>query len=273
MTHVSETPYPSRVARRTEPAPPAPPTPPVPPPDKRLRRKVGFFRSFIGFVGEVLITVGLFLLLYIVWQLWWTSFKVSGELNASVSAFEQVNPGPDTYTEERRTDDPPIVPDMPEGEMYGILHVPGWGWERIPIAEGVSPWVLDSGYAGHYPDTQSVGQLGNFGIAAHRRAFGDTFMNIHTLEKDDPLVVETDKAFIVFRKVDDQVVLPSDTWVLDPVPGEPGEEPNKRIMTMTTCHPMYGNTERYIVWSEMEYWVPKESGRPQILEGEPKRKW
>ena len=260
MTHVSQATYPSRAAQHSEPNP-------------RPPKKRSLFRSFIGFVGEVLITIGLFLLLYIVWQLWWTSYKVSDGLNSTVSAFEDAYPGPDLYTEERRTDDPPLVGPLGEGETYGVLHVPGWDWEKIPIAEGVAKWVLDSGYAGHYPETQQVGQLGNFGIAAHRRAFGDTFMNIHTLKEGDPLVVETSEAFIVFRKVKDQVVDPSETWVLDPVPGEPGETPTKRLMTMTTCHPMYGNTERYITWSEMEYWVPKDVGRPEILRGEPKRTW
>lgn len=260
MTHVSQATYPSRSAYRSQ----SEPRPP---------KKQSFFRGFIGFVGEVLITIGLFLLLYIVWQLWWTSYKVSGDLNSSVNAFEQAHPGADDYTEERRTDDPPLVGPLAEGEIYGVLHVPGWEWEKIPIAESTAKWVLDSGYAGHYSETQQVGQLGNFAIAAHRRAFGDTFMNIHTLEDGDPLVVETSEAFIVFRKVKDQVVDPSDTWVLDPVPGEPGAAPTERLMTMTTCHPMYGNTQRYITWSEMEYWVPKDAGRPEILRGEPKRSW
>lgn len=270
MTSVSDPPFPSRLESRTE----------LPRRGEGRREGRGrgregrsFWRGLLGLIGEILITIGLFLLLYIVWQLWWSTFRISGDLRDSVNGFELSFPGPANYTEERRTDDPPLVEGLAEGDMYGILHVPGWGWDRIPIAEGVSTWVLNAGYAGHYPDTQSVGQMGNFGIAAHRRTFGDTFLNIHTLEKEDPLVVETDKAFIVFRKVDDKVVLPSETWVLDPVPGEVGVEPTKRIMTMTTCHPMYGNTERYIVWSEMEYWVPKDVGRPKILQGEPKRTW
>lgn len=258
---MQEPPYPSRVQRCQAPSSP----------QKQRSKGKRIFRGTIGFIGEVLITVGLFLLLYIVWQLWWSSFKVSGELNAAVNDFERAHPAVTEYTEERRTDDPPLVGNLSEGEMFAILHVPGWEWETIPIAEGVSTWVLNAGYAGHYPETGEPGQIGNFAIAAHRRTFGDTFLNIHTLGNGDPLVVETDEAFIVFRKVKDQVVQPSDTWVLDPVPGELGVEPTERIMTMTTCHPMYGNTERYIVWSEMEYWVPKDVGRPEILRGEPIR--
>lgn len=242
-------------------------------PPQRSQGRTGrrVFRALLGFIGEILITIGLFLLLYIVWQLWWTSYVVSGELTSSVSAFEYEHPSPAIYTEKRRTDDPPLMGDFNEGDVIGVLHVPGWEWETIPIAEGVSSWVLNAGYAGHYPDTQSVGQFGNFAVAAHRRAFGDTFLNIHTLKEGDPLVIETTDAFVVFKMMKSQVVQPSDVWVLDPAPWDPGGQPEQRLLTMTTCHPMYGNTERYIVWSEMEYWTAKADGRPEILQGEPKR--
>jgi sortase A len=40
-------------------------------------------------------------------------------------------------------------------------------------------------------------------------------------------------------------------------------------MTMTTCHPEYGNSERYIVHLRFESWTPKDTGVPQELADEP----
>ena len=220
-------------------------------------------------VADVLVTVGMFLLLYVVWQLFYTTWRVSGGIDDAITGFEDAHPGPQVYTEARYTTAPPAVGEVVEGEVYGVLHMPGWDWKSIPLAQGVAPWVLDQGFAGHYPSTQQVGEIGNFGLAAHRRTAGDSFRFIHTLQKGDPVVVETAEAFVVYEVTDYQIVAPNETWVLDPVPGETTVPATKRLMTMTTCNPMYGNYERYIVWSEMAYWTPKSEGRPEILEGEP----
>ena len=33
-------------------------------------------------------------------------------------------------------------------------------------------------------------------------------------------------------------------------------------MTLTTCHPRYGDTERYIVHARFESWQPNSAGAP-----------
>ena len=254
--------------------PPAPPPPPptpsgVGPQHAKSTTKVVRPIRPGEVVADVLVTVGVFLLLYVAWQLFYTTWRVSGGVNDAITEFEDAHPTAPVYTETRYTTDPPQVGDIPEGEVYGVLHMPGWDWKSIPLAQGVAPWVLDQGFAGHYPSTQQVGEIGNFGLAAHRRTAGDSFRYIHTLQKGDPVVVETAEAFLVYEVTDYKIVAPNETWVLDPVPGETDVVPTKRLMTMTTCNPMYGNYERYIVWAEMAYWTPKSEGRPEILEGEP----
>ncbi len=229
--------------------------------------------TVVGVFGELLITAGLFLLLFVVWQLWWTSVKVESAVAGEVAAFRAENPpAQDTaspYTDMQRTDAPPEVGDIPEGEIYALLHVPRWNYRVMPIAQGTSHYVLDYGWAGHYMETQQAGEIGNFAIAAHRRTYGNNFRRIDTLEDGDPIVVETDQAWLVYQVTGREIVNPSDTRVILPVPNEPGETPTKRVMTMTTCHPEFGNTERFIVWSEMVYWVPKSEGIPILLKDEP----
>ena len=45
-----------------------------------------------------------------------------------------------------------------------------------------------------------------------------------------------------------------------PVPDESGVEPTERMMTMTTCHPMWSARERYIVHLVFDYWMPVSDG-------------
>ena len=44
---------------------------------------------------------------------------------------------------------------------------------------------------------------------------------------------------------------------------------HERWMTMTTCHPEYGNWQRYIVHLKFESWTPKDTGVPAELVDEP----
>ncbi|WP_242491786.1 class E sortase [Actinomyces minihominis] len=255
---LAASPYPSRASR-----PPAP---------VKAKRKVSIIRETVGVIGELLITIGIFLALFIVWQLWWTSFKLEGAVHSEIATFQEMFPSSPTttedseYTDIQRTDDPPPVGDVPLDEIYALLHVPRWDYKVMPVAEGTTTYVLDNGWAGHYPETQQAGEIGNFALAAHRRTYMNNFRRIDTLEDGDPIVVETEEAYLVYEVYGREIVDPSATRVVLPVPNEPGVVPTKRIMTMTTCHPEFGNSERFIVWSEMKYWVPKSEGKPMVLD-------
>lgn len=252
-------PYPSRLERGS--SSPAP-----------ERRKKSAFSSIVGVVGELLITVGLFLLLFIVWQLWWTSFKLEGAVASEISTFQESNPPAaveSVYTDIQRTDAPPSVGDVAMNEIFALLHVPRWNFRVMPIAQGTTEYVLNNGWAGHYEETQQAGEIGNFALAAHRRTYMNNFRRIDTLADGDPIVVETKDAWLVYEVTGREIVDPTATRVILPVPNEPGVEPTQRIMTMTTCHPEFGNSERFVVWSEMKYWVAKSDGIPIILKEEP----
>lgn len=229
--------------------------------------------GFLGVIGELLITAAIVIGLYVVWQLWWTTFMVQGGVNDQIEAFQNQNPTPVVQTPpEHRTDDPPSVGDVSVPEVYGVLHVPKWNWMQIPIAEGtLQHEILDLGYAGHYVETQQAGELGNFALAGHRRTYGNNFRRVDILKPGDPIIVETKNAYLVYEMQSFEIVQPTQTSVLLPVPNHPNEVPTKRIMTMTTCNPEYGNTERYIVYSEMKYWTAKDQGKPELLWDEPTR--
>ena len=163
-----------------------------------------------------------------------------------------------------RTDDPPAFDrEVGDGEVYGIVHVPTWDWMKIPLAEGTTSYVLDQGWAGHYDMTTQPGGVGNFSVAGHRRTYGNNFRWIDRLTQGDKVVVEVDDRYLVYSMVSSEIIDatdPTQMRVVAPVIDDVSwsETPTERWMTMTTCHPEYGNWQRYIVHLKFDTGVPAE---------------
>lgn len=236
-------------------------------PAKRRRTPVSVL--VMSGIGQTMLTVGVVLGLFVVWQLYVTTWQVQGATAAAVQSFQSSTANDATATTEvQRTDPPPGVTIPAVGQTFATLHVPRWDSMVIPIMQGTNEAVLDTGYAGHYTDTQGPGELGNFALAAHRRSYGNSFRRVHELQIGDPLVVETSQAWLVYQVRSTEIVLPSQGDVIYPVPHEAKDTvPHERLMTLTTCHPEYGNTQRFIVYSKFSYWVPRTQGRPFALKG------
>ena len=218
------------------------------------------------FLVDVLVIVGSSFLLFAIWQLWWTTFKVEGEMQEQIKMFQAAHPAATGYIEVQRTDAPPIMSQPEIGETMGVLHVPKWDQMAIPVQQGTDSWILDTGNAGHYVETQLPGEIGNSAYAGHRRTYGNNFRQVHIMEEGDVVVFETNEAWLVYEVIGHEIVPPTQVEVVMPVPNEPNEEPTKRLLTMTTCDPEFGNTERFILYSEFAYWVPKDMGVPKVLE-------
>lgn len=233
------------------------------------KRKTSVSVLVMSGVGQTMLTAGVVLALFVVWQLYVTTWQVQGARAAAVESFTKSGVQEATKTtEEQRFDPPPPVTIPPFGQTFGTLHVPRWDAMVIPIMEGTTSAVLDTGYAGHYQETQGPGEIGNFALAAHRRSYGNSFRRVEELQVGDPLVVETAQAWLVYQVSSTEVVLPTQGEVIHPVPHKPKDTvPTERLMTLTTCHPEYGSTERFIVYSKLSYWVPRSAGRPVALQG------
>lgn len=223
--------------------------------------------AVLGVLGELLLTAGALVLLFLVWQLWWTDVVADREQSGIIDGLEQEW---GTVDEERiapRQEGPPPVPAAPEeGKVWATMHVPAFDRARFPLAEGVDlDSVLNVKGAGHYPETALPGELGNVAIAGHRNTYGRVLEDITRLEPGDPIVVETADAFYVYEVTESLVVAPQDVEVIAPVPGEPGAEPEAQMLTLTACHPMYSARERYIVHAELAYWTDRADGIPEAL--------
>ncbi|WP_307793759.1 class E sortase [Actinotalea soli] len=220
-----------------------------------------------GVLGEVLMTLGVLIGLFVVWQLWWTDVAAGQEQAQAVAdlGWEEPVTVPEPV---ERTDAPPVLEEPEELTTFATLQVPRWGEDYVqPITQGVGQDVLDHLGVGHYPGTAMPGGVGNHAVAAHRVTYGKPFNRVAELELGDPLVVRTEDTWYVYRVTSTEIVLPHQVEVIAPVPGEPEAVPTERRMTLTTCHPMFSAEERFIVHAELDHWMPVADGTPAALDG------
>ena len=239
------------------------------------RRRSALDRVLSGF-GELLITVGVVVALFLVWQLWWTGFDANKKAAAHTVAFHETQVDSPKTEGHPHTEDPPVPDAAAYGETIGMLIVPKWYGvtnNNMPIVEGTGSDVLDQAAAGHYPDTQQVGEIGNFALAGHRRTNGNSFLRIDTLEEGDEIVVATKDTWYVYTVSSHEIVDPTQVDVIAPVPGDQEAQPVDRYITLTTCHSLttgeWGNDHRWIVHGKFSYWMPRAEGRPASVLNDP----
>ena len=230
------------------------------------RRRSALARVLSGF-GELLITVGVVVALFLVWQLWWTGFDANKKAAAHTVAFHETQVDSPKTEGHPHTEDPPVPDEAAYGETIGMLIVPKWYGvtnNNMPIVEAA---------AGHYPDTQQVGEIGNFALAGHRRTNGNSFLRIDTLEEGDEIVVATKDTWYVYTVSSHEIVDPTQVDVIAPVPGDQEAQPVDRYITLTTCHSLttgeWGNDHRWIVHGKFSYWMPRTEGRPASVLNDP----
>lgn len=222
--------------------------------------------------GELLITIGVVVVLFVVWQLWWTNIdatrtqqevvaQVARELDDAAAPAPPAGPEPEHGT-------PPETSPPGYGEPIGIVYVPRFGKDYArPLIQGTGADVLDTLGLGHYPATAMPGQVGNFAVAGHRQSNGKVLDLIHTLEPGDTIHVRTAEAYYTYAYRGGEIVAPTETRVLAPVPSDPGATATERLLTLTTCHPRFGNTERFIGYAVLESWRPAWAGPPAEIAG------
>ena len=236
-------------------------------PSHRARRRPGLLAGALGVLGELLLTAGALLLLFLVWQLWWTDVLADREHSDIIAGLEhEWSALDDEEIAPRQEGEPPVPDTIGDTMVWGTMHVPDFDRDRFPLAEGVSlEEVLNVKGVGHYPETALPGQVGNFSVAGHRNTYGRAFEEIASLEGGDAIVVETSEAFYVYEVTESLIVMPQDVEVIAPAPGQPGVEPTGQMLTLTACHPMYSARERYIVHAEFAYWTDRADGIPEAL--------
>ncbi|WP_254792806.1 class E sortase, partial [Streptomyces sp. CC77] len=214
-------------------------------------------------VGEIFITFGVLMLLFVVYQLVWTNVQAGMEVDEAKSRI----------TEDWAKGGSDAPKAFEAGEGFAILHIPKLD-VAVPVAEGIDKEkVLDKGLVGHYAEgalktAMPADKEGNFAVAGHRNTHGEPFRYINQLKPGDPIVVETRDTYYVYEMAS---ILPqtppSNISVLKPIPDGSGFKEPGRYITLTTCTPEFTSTYRMIVWGKMVEERPRAEGEPKALTG------
>lgn len=249
-------------------------------------------RTAVRTFGEVLITLGLVVLLFVVYEVYWTDLVSAGKQRDATSALDN---SWKTKADPERKDH---FQGLGEGDGFAKMYIPAFGVDyHFTIVEGTTGADLEIG-PGHYKHTAYPGEPGNFAVAGHRVGKGAPFNDINLINSCDAIVVETQNNWFVYRAlpkaeekagwaegkgkekqcagvevlggpyadvVGQQIVTPNDGLVIAPVPGSntapsPGEQAS--LMTLTTCHPRFSDKQRLIVHAVLVKQWQKDPAKP-----------
>ena len=256
--------------------------------ESAVKRGSSPVRTVIGVAGEVLITAGVLVFLFLGWQLWIQGIALNNAQTSEASGLSESwnastvgpsapattatsTPGPTSgQAADTGTAAAPIVMAAPaETQQFAVLYVPRFGADfKRTISQGVdAKTVLNAGGAGHYEQSQMPGDMGNFAIAAHRDGWGSPFIKINELQVGDPIFVETQDGWYTYRFRDLEYVSPDGVDVLSAVPQVPAAAPTDRLITLTSCNPLYIASERIIAYGVLESFTPRSAGAPAAIAG------
>lgn len=270
--------------------PPPPVDPPSNPPSGsgapggpgRKRASAGdMIRFALRGVGQTLITAGLVVLLFVVYQVYITNYFADRAQDKVHTALV------------KQWDNAGELA-LPEGKLatadgHGIanLYIPRFGLDYAKtIVAGTGASSLDKG-PGHYDGTQLPGEPGDFAIAGHRVGKGEPFLNLDKVKAGDAIVVETQTDWYIYCVIGAataknacnpnapggnlartdangvpgrQIVSPSEGQVVDPVPSKPNATApySTAYMTLTTCHPKFVANKRMIIHAILAQKIPKQ---------------
>ncbi|MEO8888673.1 MAG: class E sortase [Jatrophihabitantaceae bacterium] len=269
-----------------DPPPPPPIDPPAGggalPPSGRPRQPRGVgdvIRFLLRGVGQTLITAGLVVLLFVVYQVYVTNYF-------SQRAQDKVH----TALEKQWANDTLALPTSKiataDGKGLANLYIPRFGNDYAEtIVAGTGASSLEKG-PGHYDGTQLPGQPGDFAIAGHRVGKGEPFLNLDKIQAGDSVVVETQTDWFLYCVIGAatpanacnpnapggnldrtdkngvpgrEVVTPSQGEVVLPVPSRPNAPMpyTTAYLTMTTCHPKFVANKRLIIHAVLARTIAK----------------
>ncbi len=245
-------------------------------PGRRSRRARRRSRAtFSSVLGELLLTAGVLVLLFVAWQMWIGDIIIDAQKNAEGAATIQEwaeAPAPEppplvegdggvTYYE------PPILPHPADAERFAVMRIPRFGDDYVKdIAGGTSrSRTLDHIGIGLYTDSKMPGEVGNLSLAGHRTTWGKPFNKLDKLKVNDAIVVETPDGWYTYRFRTLEYVKPTQTDVLADVPQMPTQQTGERYITLTACSPLYSLAERIVAYGVFEGFQPRAEGPPASL--------
>ena len=204
-------------------------------------------KRLLNLLAELFFTASALVLLFLVYQLWFTTEVAKLEqTEVAAAVLSQIN-----STEQQS--ELPLTPTLIQTESItgvGLLYIPRlqdqvWG---LPIVSGTDARALSLG-VGHYTKTELPGETGNFSIAGHRATNGEPFAYFENLQSGDLVYVQTNSGWFTYELVQNQKIQENEVWVLDDDPIGLGEQ---KLITLTTCDPRWNSTRRWAWWGVLK---------------------
>jgi sortase A len=254
------------------------------------------WRSVIGAIGRLFISLGMLLFGFVGYQLWGTGLQTAASQKALRKEFASKLQVPVTRpTTTVATTLPPttLAPTAGSGvptsaaptttttlpapaplpipeldEAFASLSIPRIGMKgdnEGVILSGVSVEDLKKG-VGHFRNTPLPGQKGNVALAGHRTTYGAPFGDLDKLQNGDPITfTNTFGEKFVYKVTAQTIVAPDDTTVL--------QTTDVPSLTLVTCDPKYTSTNRLIIRAELDIAAsgplrdptPPAAGKPEPL--------
>ncbi|WP_242911079.1 class E sortase [Actinomadura terrae] len=197
-------------------------------------------------LGELCITAGLILMLFVTYELWGTGQYTRAQQDRLGRELMDTWKAPKVTTEKVRL-----------GKGLAMIRIPrfGDGYHYV-IIEGVDRADLRKG-PGHYPGSAMPGEIGNFVVSGHRTTYSAPFNRLGELRAGDKILIDTRDRQFVYQVTGREIVKPTAVEVTAPVPNHPNKRPTEKRITLTTCHPKYSAAERMIIFGTMVSELPR----------------
>ena len=206
---------------------------------------MGPLRRTVREVGLALITLGVIVLLFVVYQLFGTNLTEARNQSHLKKQFVTATAKPAAPSGHQTTSaQPDVLPAVPSGAAIEHLVIPAIGVNKY-VVEGTNEDDLRQG-PGHYTGTAYPGQSGNVGIAGHRTTYGAPFFELNELKTGDVISLTdlNDRTWDYVVSQPPAVVAPTDVAVLDPT--------SFPQLTLTTCNPRFSATSRLVVFARLK---------------------
>jgi sortase A len=226
-------------------------------------------RTFLRGLGQTLITLGIVVLLFCAYEVYFTNVYTDKEQSRLGDDLRELWAGPTPAPGPSDSPGAAAPVRLALGKGVAIIWIPRVGMvdkKAKIVVEGVGHDDLKKG-PGHYPGTALPGEVGNVVISGHRTTYGAPFNRLDEVRVGDPVVLESRDTWFTYRVARQQIVKPSAVEVIFPVPGDRGATPTKKLLTLTTCNPKYSAKTRLVVTAELLSATPKSAGDPPALAG------
>ena len=211
--------------------------------------------------GEILITFGLIVLLFALYEVYGKTALVDAHQNTLDKQLTQSWGAPSPSPSTGAATTPAGAAEPLPGSAFARLYIPVLQKHWV-VVEGVS--LHDIEFApGHYPGTALPGQIGNFAVAGHR--IPSIFWNLQELQKGQLIVVQTRDEWYVYKVTVNEIVTPTSIEVVAPTPDHVGATPTRAMMTLTTCNPKWADYQRMAVHAVLTKKQSAADGPPVAL--------